>query len=224
MKTASDYDVYFPFGATSSPYSPSHPHRGDDRCNKFGVPVVVEGIQIGLTGATGLVYDALGNKGTPGAAHLHVQEYHGNPANVRKPQNSFKGGVVVAATSSSDFGNYVTIQTDDGWMDSYCHLSRIDVRLGQIIGEVMSKVNDGDTMNYFLALFDRQPDQAELDKNRGKEWNSPDPKFRAPLYDDMIGRGRYLTEENKRLQKLLDNSGTPSDATILNPGYYKVGE
>ncbi len=68
-------------------------------------------------------------------------------------------------------------------------------------------VNDGDTTNYFLALFDRQPTQAELDKNRGKEWNIPDPKLRAPLYDDMIGRGRYLTEENKRLQKLVDDSG-----------------
>lgn len=74
--------------------------------------------------------------------------------------------------------------------------------------DIMSAVNDGDTTNYFLALFDRAPDQAELDKNRGKEWNNPDPSLRAPLYDDMIGRGRYLTEENKRLQKLVDQNAT----------------
>lgn len=84
----------------------------------------------------------------------------------------------------------------------------------------MSVVRDGDTFNYMSALFDRAPTQAELDKNRGKEWNNPDPKLRAPLYDDMIGRGRYLTEENKRLQKLVDAAG--SEAKLLPPGKYLV--
>lgn len=80
----------------------------------------------------------------------------------------------------------------------------------------MSVVNDGDTSNYFQALFDRQPDQAELDKNRGKEWNSPDPKLRAPLYDDMLGRGHYLTEENKRLQKLVDQGSSNTPEVTVN--------
>lgn len=87
-------------------------------------------------------------------------------------------------------------------------------------GEPMSAVNDGDTSNYYQALFDRLPDQTEYDKNHNKEWNNPDPKLRAPLYDDMISRGRYLTEENKRLQKIVDGIGT--QPTVLNPGNYLV--
>lgn len=86
--------------------------------------------------------------------------------------------------------------------------------------EPMSKVNDGDTTNHYLSHFDRPPTQAELDKNRNKEWNSPDPKLRAPLYNDMIGRARYLTEENKRLQKIVDSIGV--QPTKLNPGDYRV--
>ncbi len=92
-----------------------------------------------------------------------------------------------------------------------------------IKGGVMSVVNDGDTINYFLAAYDRMPDQPELDKNRNKEWNNPDPSLRAPLYDDVIGRARYLTEENKRLQKLLDegHQGYREAGTIDNETIYK---
>lgn len=84
----------------------------------------------------------------------------------------------------------------------------------------MSVVNDGDTINEYVSHFDRQPTQAELDKNRNKEWNNPDPELRAPLYTDMQGRARYLTEENKRLQKLVDVSGI--EARVLPPGNYTV--
>lgn len=124
MTSAIDFPVSFPYGATSPPYSPGHAHRGDDRAAPQGTPVVVDGTQIGLVGATGLAT----------GPHLHLQEYKGNAANTRKPQNSFQGGKVIAASFSSDFGNYVTIQTSDGWCDAYCHLSRIDVKVGQVIG------------------------------------------------------------------------------------------
>lgn len=73
-------------------------------------------------------------------------------------------------------------------------------------GGTVSKVNNGDTINYYRALFSREPDQAELDKNRDKEWNNPDPKLRAPLYSDMLGRGEFLSNEVRRLQKLVDDS------------------
>lgn len=124
-KTLIDYPINFPYGSSEPPYSTAHRHRGDDRAAPLGTPIVIEGITIGKVGMTGMAT----------GYHCHIQEWIGNISNTRKPQNSFKGGLVTAATSSSDFGNYVTIQTADGWQDSYCHLSEINVKVGQIIGE-----------------------------------------------------------------------------------------
>lgn len=124
--TASDYPISFPYGATSAPYSPGRPHKGDDRAAPCGTPVVIGGTQIGLVGTTGLST----------GCHLHIQEWKDNFANTRKPKNSFKGGVVTQATSASEFGNYVTIQNKDGWNDTYAHLSKINVKIGDRIEEM----------------------------------------------------------------------------------------
>lgn len=142
MKTLDQYPISFPYGATTPPYSPGHAHRGDDRAAPGVTPILVEGVQIGLVGTTGL---STGN-------HTHLQEWQGNMANTRKPQNWFKGGTVTAATQSSDFGNYVTI-TRDGWNDTYAHLSRIDVKIGDIIGTMEPKFNEGDRSNWNSWLY-----------------------------------------------------------------------
>jgi hypothetical protein len=136
--TAQDYQVYFPYGATTAPYSKERPHRGEDRCNVWGVDVVVGNTLIGRTGATGLVYDAQGQKGTKAAAHLHIQEWQDNVLNTRKPQHSFGGGVVTNTGVGSEWGNFVTISRD-GWHTTYCHLSSINVQAGQIAGADMDK-------------------------------------------------------------------------------------
>lgn len=132
--TAQDFGVTFDYGRTSPPYSANSPHRGQDRDCPYGTSLVAGGTQIGLTGNTGYVLPKPSPNNPYAGSHLHVQEWHTYPSNTRKPQNSFKGGVVVHTSFSSDFGNYVTIQKD-GWNTSYCHLSRIDVKVGQIIGE-----------------------------------------------------------------------------------------
>jgi hypothetical protein len=148
MTTAKDYAVYFPYGATSAPYSKAHPHRGEDRCNKLGVPVAIGSTTIGLVGATGEVYDSQGNKGTPAAAHLHIQEWSGSYANTRKPQNSFKGGKVInvdlnGTQGDGSFGKFISIQTSDGWVDSYCHLSKVNVKVGQVISGTATPTTGG---------------------------------------------------------------------------------
>ncbi len=183
MRDASQFNISFPYGATSAPYSVAHKHRGDDRACPTGTPVVIEGTTIGLTGATGKVT----------GPHLHTQEWQASTANVRQPQNAFKGGTVTAATESSDFGKYVTISTADGWSDSYAHLSQINVKVGQVIGgEDMyegktakqwaefwkkdieaergsSRLNAGDIHNMAQALYGRPATEAEL-KFVGKFW------------------------------------------------------
>lgn len=127
--TAQDYSINFPYGATDPPYgTPSLPyHRGEDRPCPRGTPVVINGVTIGLTGDTPGPPYCLG-------PHLHIQEWQGNVVTTRKPCNSFIPGAVVATGNASQWGNYVTIRNADGWNTTYCHLSRIDVRGGQIIG------------------------------------------------------------------------------------------
>lgn len=129
MKNAAQYPISFPYGATSAPYSSSHPHRGDDRACPIGTPVIINGITIGLTGATGKVT----------GPHLHIQESLNSYTNTRKPQNAFKPGTVVnidpnGTQGDGSFGKFITIRNADGWDDSYCHLSQINVTKGQIIG------------------------------------------------------------------------------------------
>lgn len=170
--SAADYDINLPYGATSKPYSSSHPHRGNDRACPAGTPVVIGSTTIGLTGATGYVF----------GAHLHIQEWKGDYATTRKPQNEFKGGVVVnvdtvgtypnnkndGTQGDGTFGKFITIRCSDGWNTTYCHLSKINVKVGQVISgtatggnmtkaEATSLVTGG-----YKSLLGRKPDAGGL--------------------------------------------------------------
>lgn len=133
--TAREYSVDFPYGATSDPYSKASPHRGDDYPTWDGVPIVIGSTTIGTTGRSGYVT----------GPHLHVQEWQGNPANTRKPQNAFKGGTVIAVDANPNqgsWGRYITIQKD-GWNTTYAHLESVNVRVGQVItGDEMIEEKD----------------------------------------------------------------------------------
>lgn len=152
--SAQDYAVNFPFGATSAPYSATRPHRGNDRPCPAGTPIVINGTVIGLTGATGYVF----------GAHLHIQEHTAdNYSNVRKPQNEFKPGTVIGVYPNSkgdgSFGKFIDIQTADGWVDSYCHLSAINVQVGQKVGGSMAeKTNLGTARILAESILGRDRD------------------------------------------------------------------
>jgi len=150
--SASDYSINFPYGATSAPYSSAHPHRGDDRPCPIGTPVVIGGVTIGLTGATGMV----------SGPHLHIQEWESDYANTRKPQNAFAPGTVTnidpaGTQGDGSFGKFVTIQTTDGWNDSYCHLSQINVIKGQVIGDKMAEITTEAVVALSLGTQGTQP-------------------------------------------------------------------
>lgn len=198
--SAQDYPVYFPYGATSAPYSTTNPHKGNDRCNAVGVPVVINGTQIGLTGFTGDVVPK-NEKG----AHLHIQEWHGGYANTRNPQNEFKGGVVTnidptGTQGDGSFGKFITIQTPDGWNDTYCHLSEIDVKIGDRIGEPM--FNEGDAVNFNFYYYG---------KDNGQFRNYIDKDWKESAYG--------IAEEIKKQKLILTNEG---DVPALNQATGRV--
>lgn len=135
--SAADYPISFPYGATSPPYSATKPHRGNDRACPSGTALVVGGATIGATG----------NTGASTGPHLHIQEWNTGYSNTRKPQNEFQGGTVInidptGTQGDGSFGKFITIQTADGWKDTYAHLSRIDVKIGDIIGGNMQQEID----------------------------------------------------------------------------------
>ena len=146
MKTAIDYPITFKFGGVWYPYYTKTPnpdrlytsHHGEDRGMPTGTQVVVSGKTIGLSGNTGL----------SAAPHLHVDEKKigANPAvraNFKNPNGwSTITGKVVFAGSAGTAGNMITIHTDKGLEYRFLHLSKINVKVGDKIGEDMvEKIN-----------------------------------------------------------------------------------
>ena len=127
MKTAQDYPVTFPYGATSSPYTKSNPHLGEDRSMPLNTPIVVNGVTIGLAGTTG--------KST--GVHLHIQKVskgyvvspRGGGFNLPKP------ATVYATGYGKNIGNYVRIRDAKGVEWSYFHMNKVNARKGQVVEE-----------------------------------------------------------------------------------------
>lgn len=119
-----EYRVSFPYGATTAPYTPTRPHRGNDRAAPAGTPVIIQGIRIGLVGATGWATGPT----------LHTQA--GTDIACQKTINpgpyEFQPGTVVNTGRGDQWGNYVTIKVGDKYI-AYTHLSRIDITKGSVI-------------------------------------------------------------------------------------------
>lgn len=138
MKDASQYPVSFPYGATSSPYSPSNPHKGDDRAAPGGTPINVNGTVIGLVGTTGY---STGN-------HLHLGKFvNGTATNPNGQGFNLQNPVVDSTGYDATNGNYVRIRDAQGVIWVYLHLSQINVKKGDVLGAMTKQ----DVTNIFKS-------------------------------------------------------------------------
>lgn len=132
MASIWDYKVSFPYGATSAPYSPISPHKGEDRAAPMGVAITVNGNIIGYVGTTGY------STGT----HLHVGKWKGS--NHYPPNGggaTFTNAVVTQVAEDTVNGKYVRIQAD-GYSWVYLHMSRQTATVGQVLKQVTSTKGD----------------------------------------------------------------------------------
>lgn len=127
-KQAKNYPVTFAYGAKDGYfYGPEGKigpyHRGDDRAMPVGTPVIVNGVTIGLSGATGNV----------SGPHLHTGKWLGNKDYNPQGQGfTFKSAIVTQIDTVNDDANgfFVRIQ-GDGYSWVYLHLSKVFVKVGQ---------------------------------------------------------------------------------------------
>lgn len=142
---ALDYPISLGFGEYGAAgYTQSRPHKGNDYSAGRFVPVLVVGVQIGLTGSTGNVT----------GPHVHVQagrdEWAQNPINPTPYVG--KAGIVVKTGRADQWGNYVCIRVGDVNV-FYCHLDSINVKVGQVIKE-RKMIENSDQWFSLIAQLD----------------------------------------------------------------------
>lgn len=160
---AQDYAVTTPYGQVAGYPLNGGFHMGIDYGAPEGTPVVVNGVVIGLSGATGYAT----------GAHLHVGRWVGGT--VTNPGvgggfhfNSAKVTEIHTVNDGAN-GKYVRIQGDGAsWV--YLHLSQVKVSVGQVLqgGEEVIPDQDNYFARYsktFKAIRGRNPSREEFRLN-----------------------------------------------------------
>lgn len=153
------YPVTQPYG-----YDPNYPlnngyHRGIDYGYPLGTQVVVNGVVIGLSGATGAVT----------GPHLHVGKFINGNAQNPGVGNGFKfnSAVVLDTGYDSVNGNYVRL-TADGAIWVYLHLSVIKVTRGQELRGGDEMITKDILDSVYGAYYGSSPTQADYNNWVGK--------------------------------------------------------
>lgn len=124
MAQAKDYPVTQGYG-----YDPNYPlnagtHKGIDYGCPVGTPIIVNGVQIGLSGATGYVT----------GPHLHVGRWvNGQPTNPGVGGGfQFNDAKVTEVGQDATNGKFVRVQADGAsWV--YLHMSQQTASVGQVL-------------------------------------------------------------------------------------------
>lgn len=180
------YNITFPYGATSAPYSATHPHRGNDLPLNYE-PVLIKGFQIGISGQTGLA----------DGPHVHVQA--GTDPNAQQTIDSKpyigQPGTVFKTGTASEWGNFVCVKVGDVYV-YYCHLSQITCNTGDIINKEEEMPNQGDVINVYKRINNKTPDQHEIQTYTTKPWNAADGLYYGKVDLDIQNLQKALRDAN----------------------------
>jgi hypothetical protein len=172
MAQASDYPVSFGYGATTAPYSPAHPHTGEDRAMPQNIEINVGNTVIGYVGKTG--------KAT--GYHVHVQKYKGG---FLHPHGAGLGNTIAFPARVSEvgynieIGNFVRLIDASGFRWSYFHMTKQNVAVGHIINAYQvpapapqpavkgdTKMNDAEEQDAYQIVLER-PREGAASGRRG---------------------------------------------------------
>lgn len=124
--SAESYPITFGYRATDGQYygpngSVGPYHRGEDRAMPIGTPIIVNGIQIGLSG----------NSGASSGPHLHIGRFLGGQDTAPNGGGfHFDSASVTEINEDGINGRYVRVQADGAsWV--YLHMSQQTVNIGQ---------------------------------------------------------------------------------------------
>lgn len=174
-KEATEFPINFGYGRKLFPFYGSisedgysgtvaPAHHGDDRAQPTGGIVRVCGTIIGYTGATGTVT----------GSHLHNDKYkagrHPGGVYVSSANRTyfppasgfFTPGTVTFAGNAGTAGNMVTIKGTDGFYYRFLHLSKISVKVGQVIRGSKLMLSETRARRLFKDTRGRLPSAAEL--------------------------------------------------------------
>lgn len=191
--TAKDYPVTFPYGATTAPYSPAHPHTGEDRKMPLDERVAIEvnGVVVGYAGTTG----------NSTGIHTHTQRQDKNGKVIHPQGGGFdvsQPTIVTATGFNSSIGNFVRYKDGNGETWSQFHMdSPAVVRVGQQLIEEEDMPNDGDVDNVYLMFNGRKATNDEKKVYTSKPWSAGDGLFYGKVQPEVNNLNIALAEARK---------------------------
>lgn len=212
MTLIQDYPITQPYG-----YDPTYPlnngfHRGIDYGAPTGTPIIVNGVTIGISGATGAVT----------GPHVHVGKWLGGDVYDPGVKNgfTFTNAKVIEVNQDPTDGKYVKLQAD-GFQWIYCHMSdNSKVAVGQVLqGEDMTLSNALEVNQIWASNGLRAPTEKEVQEALGRELSEYMAYFlNLPFVKENIGKVKYYDQDVAAAYQ----KGQSESATQLKPGKYFV--
>lgn len=218
--TASDYPITEEYGwqisypLHTSPADPAVPsnekenypgtgygfHTGRDWGCPMGTPIIVNGVQIGLSGNTGETF----------GPHVHVGRYVGGVATNPETPWVFNSAVVTEIGEDATNGKYVRVQAD-GASYVYLHMSQQTATKGQVLKGGNMGISQDELALLTSSILNRQPTAGDSGYV-GRSWQEVATEF----YNS--GEHKAIIAQYDRANELEKQAKNP-DVTVNGQPY-----